>query len=135
MEAWDAQFKNNLDWNHAWGSAPANIIPRRLMGVEPIEPGWRRMRIKPQPGSLEWADMKLPTIQGDVQVNIKHNNGDFLMDIEIPSHTKAEVHLPCPNKKHKVYLNGELQSIHRNGHNAIINVEGGKHSFRVTNAD
>ena len=26
MEAWDAKFKPNLDWNHAWGAVPANMI-------------------------------------------------------------------------------------------------------------
>ena len=26
------KYKNNLDWNHAWGAVPANVIPRGLMG-------------------------------------------------------------------------------------------------------
>ena len=26
MEAWDAKIKPNLDWNHEWGAAPANIL-------------------------------------------------------------------------------------------------------------
>ena len=38
LEAWDNKYKPNQDWNHAWGAAPANIIPRRLMGVEPLRP-------------------------------------------------------------------------------------------------
>lgn len=41
LEAWDDKYKPNQDWNHAWGAAPANIIPRRLMGVVPTEPGFR----------------------------------------------------------------------------------------------
>src|SRR5690606_24731475 len=32
MEAWDMKYKPNSDWNHAWGAAPANIIPRHLWG-------------------------------------------------------------------------------------------------------
>ena len=32
LEAWDDKYKPNQDWNHAWGAAPANIVPRRLMG-------------------------------------------------------------------------------------------------------
>src|SRR5439155_19763851 len=35
-EAWDEKFKPNLDWNHAWGAAPANIIPRYVLGVRPL---------------------------------------------------------------------------------------------------
>lgn len=28
LEAWNISDKPNLDWNHAWGAVPANIIPR-----------------------------------------------------------------------------------------------------------
>ena len=30
LEAWNMKDKPNLDWNHAWGAAPANLIPRFL---------------------------------------------------------------------------------------------------------
>ncbi|MFK7981076.1 MAG: sulfatase-like hydrolase/transferase, partial [Saprospiraceae bacterium] len=32
LEAWDYEYKKNLDWNHAWGAVPANVIPRGLWG-------------------------------------------------------------------------------------------------------
>ena len=41
LEAWDNKYKPNQDWNHAWGAAPANIIPRYLMGVQPTRAGLR----------------------------------------------------------------------------------------------
>ena len=30
MEAWSLDAKPNQDWNHAWGAAPANLLPRFL---------------------------------------------------------------------------------------------------------
>ena len=39
LEAWNLKYKNNMDWNHPWGAAPANIIPRRLMGIRPARTG------------------------------------------------------------------------------------------------
>lgn len=30
MEAWSLEAKPNQDWNHAWGAAPANLLPRFL---------------------------------------------------------------------------------------------------------
>lgn len=27
------KYENNLDWNHALGAVPANILPRYLMGI------------------------------------------------------------------------------------------------------
>ena len=65
LEAWDNKYKPNQDWNHAWGAAPANIIPRRLMGVEPLTPGFgtarsllrsngRRQRFRRSGGRSVW---------------------------------------------------------------------------------
>lgn len=93
LEAWDPAFKPNLDWNHAWGAAPANIIPRRLMGLEPLEPGFSRMRIRPQPGLVSSAEAVIPTVKGPVGISFK-TEGGFCVDVDIPSGTEAEVWLP-----------------------------------------
>lgn len=69
LEAWAPCFKNNLDWNHAWGAAPADIIPRKLVGVTPLEPGFRKMRIRPQMGSLKEFSALVPTPRGGVRVS------------------------------------------------------------------
>ena len=40
MEAWDMKYKPNSDWNHAWGAAPGNIIPRCMWGITPKTPAF-----------------------------------------------------------------------------------------------
>jgi len=64
MEAWDGKFKPNLDWNHAWGAAPANIIPRYLWGIIPTKPGFARYQVHPQMGPLTFSKIKVPTPHG-----------------------------------------------------------------------
>lgn len=39
MEVWTTRDKPNLSWSHPWCSAPANIVPRRLMGIQPLRSG------------------------------------------------------------------------------------------------
>ena len=57
-EAWDEFYKPNLTWNHAWGSAPANITARKLMGIEPLEPTFSKFKISPH--SLDtWKMLQL----------------------------------------------------------------------------
>jgi len=51
-EAWDPSVKPNLTWNHAWGAAPANILSRHVLGVRPLDPGYARILVAPQPGDL-----------------------------------------------------------------------------------
>jgi hypothetical protein len=94
LEAWDPKYKPNLDWNHAWGAAPANIIPRCLMGVQPLEPGFGKIQVKPQPGSLEWASLDLPTIRGTVHVDFRREGDSFRLNVNIPANTTAEVYVP-----------------------------------------
>ncbi len=43
MEAWDMKYKPNSDWNHAWGAAPANIIPGYMWGISPARAGIFKM--------------------------------------------------------------------------------------------
>ena len=67
LEAWDWRYKNNLDWNHAWGAAPANIVPRFVAGVRPAQPGFETVLIAPQPGGLEQFEATVPTWRGPVR--------------------------------------------------------------------
>ncbi|MDR2146954.1 MAG: family 78 glycoside hydrolase catalytic domain [Tannerella sp.] len=94
LEAWDNKYKPNQDWNHAWGAAPANIIPRKLVGVEPLTPGFGVVRIRPQIAGLEWVKAKIPTVKGEIHVDIQNKAGVFSMRISIPANMEAEVYLP-----------------------------------------
>ncbi len=95
MEAWDWKYKNNLDWNHAWGAVPANIIPRFLLGVRPIEPGFAKVLIHPQPGALRRVSGTVPTPRGPIEISIAHDDDrPFVLKINIPATMTAKVVLP-----------------------------------------
>ena len=93
-EAWDEYYKPNLTWNHAWGAAPANIIPRRLMGIQPVEPGFRLFTVNPQPNGLENIELKVPTIRGTIGCKLTANGEEWLMELSVPGNAEALVLLP-----------------------------------------
>jgi len=103
-EAWDEDYKYNLTWNHAWGSAPANSIARRLIGIEPIKPGFERFRIAPQPGKLKHASFKQECIRGPIQVDLVNESGQWELDIEVPGNSQAELWIPAAMKS--ITING-----------------------------
>ena len=108
LEAWDDQFKTNEDWNHAWGAAPANLIPFQLMGVQPTEPGWKKFQIKPQPASLAQASLALPTIRGTIEVSFTNQPGrQFELHVTIPANSQADVFVPLTGEKPQVSLDGQ----------------------------
>jgi len=133
MEAWDNKYKSNLDWNHAWGTVPASVIPRKLMGIEPLTPGFSKIRIKPQPGSLQWAEIKVPTVRGDIFMSFQNNiRQSFSMKLTIPGNTEAAVYLPFWAKSQKVTMNGIPVKYRKEGNFAVIeNVGPGDFSIEV----
>ncbi|MBR2720994.1 MAG: hypothetical protein IKB74_06620, partial [Lentisphaeria bacterium] len=67
MEAWGCKFKPNMDWNHAFAAAPANIIPRMLCGIRPLEAGFKRFTVAPQADGLEFT-FRMPTVNGEIKL-------------------------------------------------------------------
>jgi hypothetical protein len=132
-EAWDLKYKNNMTWNHAWGASPAYHIARNIMGIKPLDPTFRKIQIKPQPGKLKQASIKTPTIRGSVRVSFENSQDAFDMDFTIPSNTTARVILPEPDRKeYKVILNGrEVETKRKQGRLVIEKVFPGSHQIRI----
>jgi hypothetical protein len=79
LEAWNMEAKPNLDWNHAWGTPPLNIIARFVLGVKPLAPGFAKVEVRPQTGDLEYVRGTVPTVKGPVTVEVK--NGNVKVDV------------------------------------------------------
>lgn len=95
LEAWDLKYKRNLDWNHAWGAAPANIVGRYVLGVRPMAPGFRKVLIQPQPADLPRVAGRVPTPLGAVTVSgVRDVDGNMTFSCELPAGTVARVELP-----------------------------------------
>ncbi|MBQ9336442.1 MAG: hypothetical protein IJS14_03975 [Lentisphaeria bacterium] len=86
MEAWDDSFKPNQDWNHPWGAAPGNIIVRYICGIRPLEPGFRKFIVDPQPGPLGRFRVKTPTPCGPVLLEM---DGPGHYRLTVPEGTEA----------------------------------------------
>ncbi|MGQ1947740.1 alpha-L-rhamnosidase-related protein [Geofilum sp. OHC36d9] len=107
LEAWDMKYKPNSDWNHAWGTAPLNVITRHLWGVTPQTPGFAEVQIKPQLDGLEFSDIKVPTIKGVIEAKYKvGKDGHPVYEIKLPQGMNGEFILL--NSKNKILLNNRV---------------------------
>jgi len=97
LEAWDMKYKPNSDWNHAWGAAPANIIPGYMWGIAPVEPGFSRAVIRPQLGSLTHSKMTIPTIRGTISAEFNNKGSSEEYVISIPANMECDLVLPGRN--------------------------------------
>lgn len=60
-----------FDHSHAWGGTPAYQLPVRLLGLEVLEPGYRKIRLCPQLYGLKSAEILLPTPFGPIHCSMK----------------------------------------------------------------
>jgi len=109
MEAWDLKYKPNSDWNHAWGAAPANIIPACLWGIRPLQPGFSKAVIRPQPGRLEWSRISMPTIRGNITAEFKKTGESKKYLITIPANMDCDLVLSDVNNL-TIKTNGKKQT-------------------------
>ncbi|AYN67414.1 DUF4976 domain-containing protein [Euzebyella marina] len=99
LEAWDMKYKPNADWNHAWGAVPANIIPRRLWGIQPKEAGFKVAQIRPQLAGLNESTIEVPTILGSIKADYKKVNSRLkTYTISIPANMVADFVLEDMNE-------------------------------------
>ncbi len=120
-EAWTFRSKPNEDWNHVWGAAPANIIPRFLMGIRPLTPGFSKALVAPQPGNLAMAKITVPTVRGPIAESWRRNGRDVRMTVTLPSGMTGRIQLPASLVRGKVVeLNGKRIEPQGEGGNAVI---------------
>ncbi|WP_221583700.1 glycoside hydrolase family 78 protein [Microbacterium sp. G2-8] len=82
-------------FNHYALGAVADFLHRRVAGLAPAAPGYRRQRIAPLPSPhLTWARASHETPYGRAAVNWTLDGADFTLDVTVPPSTTAEIRLP-----------------------------------------
>jgi alpha-L-rhamnosidase len=85
-------------FNHYAYGAIGDWMYRNITGLDTYEEGagYKKIRILPHTGgNLSYASAGLETGYGKVSVYWKVNNGNFSMDVEIPSNTTAAIFIPA----------------------------------------
>ena len=84
--------------NHAWSGGPLTILSQKLCGIEPLKPGFKHFRVAPQLGMLNEASAVVPTLYGDIRVDIKKQDRIVNIHVIVPPGTTAVVVLPAKKR-------------------------------------
>ena len=131
-EAWSFDDKPNMDWNHAWGAAPGNIIQRFVLGLQPLTPGFGQILIQPHLGDrLTCAQGVVPTIRGPVSISASNAPGNFRLLLNIPGNVVATVMIPALGAANPtILLDGKIFSGTVSNNWLIVkNVGAGRHAI------
>jgi alpha-L-rhamnosidase len=102
-ERWDSMLPDGTinpgqmtSFNHYALGAVADWMHRTIGGISPLEPGYSKVLIKPQPGGgISWARSSLETRHGRISVVwSRADSGSMEVDVEIPDGVAAQVQLP-----------------------------------------
>ncbi len=127
LEAWDLKYKNNLDWNHAWGAVPANAIPRGLWGIQPKTPGFGIAKIRPQMGDLKSSSIQVPTIKGKIRADYEFVHTRLqIYTIDIPANMVAEFEMALEPGKELMHNGKKVAAAFGN-----VRLGPGKHEIRL----
>ncbi len=78
----------HFDHSHAWGGTPLYFLPKALIGLEILEPAYRKIRISPNLLGLESAHVEIPTPVGIMQFDLEKGRETKM---NIPEGIEAEV--------------------------------------------
>ena len=73
---------------HGWSAIPVYFYYAYILGIKPIEPGFRVFKAQPLCNILQNATGKVPTPYGDIQVIREKVGDEFKMNILAPEGTK-----------------------------------------------
>ena len=70
---------------HGWASGPAAWISAHILGVTPLEPGFKKACVKPFLGDLDWFEGSVPTPYGPINVRCeKLSDGSVKTEVSGP---------------------------------------------------
>ncbi len=112
---------------HGGGAGVAFLLSCQALGVQPLEPGFKRARIEPQIGNLTWAKGVFPSARGDIAVDWKRKGKKFELEVALPDGLDCKLVVPVLDGSKTVTHNGASCAVTGDGR-AVITVNGGKHT-------
>ena len=81
---WEYFEKGKGSKNHAWSGCPIIIIQKYIAGIKPLEPGFKKIKIEPNFGSLNTVETSLNTSYGKVELRIQRNDDNYEFTVNSP---------------------------------------------------
>ena len=75
---------------HAWGASPNIELFRTVLGIDSMAPGFRHVRIRPQPGKLTKLSGAIPHPKGEISVALEIAAGRLQAEVRLPPGVTGE---------------------------------------------
>ncbi len=133
--AWpdDVVAARNTSRCHGWAAGPTYSLPAHVLGVRPLEPGFARFLVRPQPGDLRWAQGVVPSPAGPISVGWQRSPKAFRLELTVPDGCKALVAMPAVRPGGgRVELDGAPAEVETSAGRRELTVGPGRHEITVS---
>jgi hypothetical protein len=119
---------------HAWGAGPTQLLTENVLGATAINPGYTAWQVKPQAGTLTWAEGQAPTTGGSLAVKwARDTAGQFHLQVTSPAGTTGQVWVPLSSASAtSTALTSGATFVQRNGLYDVYSVGAGTFEFSST---
>lgn len=80
--------------NHAWSGGPLITMSKYMAGIKPLDTAYKTFEIKPHMGNLEYIKCTVPSVKGNIDLEIRKAASQITMCVTIPQNATAKVYLP-----------------------------------------
>ncbi len=77
--------------NHAWTGGAIIEMGRKIAGIEPLEPGFKKFSVNPRLGKLKKVESRVETVYGPIEISVTRNGRFHQIDLSVPDGTSAEI--------------------------------------------
>ncbi|MCH8978419.1 MAG: family 78 glycoside hydrolase catalytic domain [Armatimonadetes bacterium] len=81
-------------FSHYALGAVGQFMFETIAGIRPLEPGYKRILIAPEPGPLTSAAATYDSVRGRIATDWRIENGRFNLKLSVPPNTEAVIRLP-----------------------------------------
>ncbi len=75
---------------HGWSGLVSSMMQQYILGVRPLEPGFKKTIIEPHIYNLKCVNGTVPTPSGEISVNINFKNSKWIIEIYHPKDLEIE---------------------------------------------
>jgi alpha-L-rhamnosidase len=128
---------------HGWASGPTSALSKYVLGVRPVQPGYKTWLVEPQPGDLSWATGTVPTPYGPIAIGWKKDGVAFSLELLVPAGTSGTVGVPVnaggallrDNGRTVTGVSAAKEPNGRAGYLYLQDLKPGAHLIRVTGGE
>ncbi|MGN0003196.1 MAG: alpha-L-rhamnosidase C-terminal domain-containing protein [Sphingobacterium composti] len=119
--------------NHAWSGGGLSVLHGYMAGVRPLKPAYEEFIVAPQVDGITDLKTLVPSIKGDIKLEIKNKGDEMLLNLSVPAKSTAHFKLPFQKGNYFIEAKSKAKKINTKlTEGQYIPLESGNWKIKIT---